>query len=166
MCRNLTQGILELQLINSKSGEMRREKWKVNLSTSLTESFQRFAEKSKVTGVGSGNAKKIMAERSVELVINALEDVALRFGLEIDGYAGCASSVNYYTPDLYILYEGERFLSEVKSSGGKVSRTCLHLLKDASSFGVYPSREKYGAVQVNGNYGNSEPLTIQVCLKY
>jgi len=165
MDRNITQGILELLLLN-RSGETRRERWKVNLSKPLTDSFQKFAEKSKATSTSSGNAKKIMAERSVELVINALEDVAFRFGVKIDGYAGCASSVNYYTPDLYILYEEDRFLTEVKSSGGKVSRTYPHLLKDASSFGVYPSREKYGAVRVNGNQGNSEPLTIQVYLRF
>jgi hypothetical protein len=162
---NLTNGILELYLLDSESDSIEKKKWEVNLSKPLTASFYVYAEKSRVTYPDSGNVKKVMAERSVELVINALEDIAIRFDVEIDGFAGCASSVNYYTPDLYISYEGYLYLSEVKSSRVKVSSAYSRLLKAASSFGVYPSKGKYGAVRVNGNHTRSEPLTIQVYLK-
>ncbi|WP_309492522.1 hypothetical protein [Candidatus Hecatella orcuttiae] len=165
MNQSLTPGFLELTLLaDIPFKEKKRQRWEVYFSTPLLESFRSYALEAKSSGRGRGEARRGMAVQSVELTVNALEDVAARLGVDIDGYAGKADTVNGTTPDMFIVYRGRRFLVEVKCSGEKVSHPPRRLLREAQVFGAYQGREGRGAVRVNGRFTHGSPLTVQVFL--
>lgn len=107
----------------------------------------------------------MMAYYSVEMTINALEDAASEAGIPVDAYAGEPSARNRGTPDLYILYRGDTYLAEVKSSRETVSMGGLTLARRARAFGPLGGRAHgYASVRVDGHVASGMPPTISVVL--